>query len=274
MLHGQISRAIISTPIKSAARHFPTSILAQELHNGYNNSYAVQEEKVAQAMLDVQSMEDSSLSSDEREKHQFDLYLKHLERSLLSHPGLWYSFFATHNLENPVMRTTEVINYKQADVSAELMQTEQDIISAVSPDDVLELARRALMASRDAASLAEKSNVFLHELAEKTMVPSESINESMVEEKKTVGSRKLLERKSKKRNVLKKSNNVPFGASTAMGTDKVKRIEKTSDNNDPLRLFLWNPETKKLLTIAEEKDLFAQIQAYLSRMSSNNCTSF
>lgn len=69
------------------------------------------------------------------------------------------------------MRTTEVINNKQTSVSAELMQTEQDDISSVSPEDVLELARRALMASRDAALLAEKSNMLLRELAEKTKVP-------------------------------------------------------------------------------------------------------
>lgn len=104
---------------------------------------------------------------------------------------------------------------------------------------------------------------------------SESINESMAGEKKAVTSRKLLERKSRKKNGFKKSNNVSFETSTTMETDRVKRIKKTFNNDDdPLRLFLRSPETKKLLTIAEEKDLFAQIQAYLRRMSSNNYTSF
>ncbi|XP_020592218.1 RNA polymerase sigma factor sigF, chloroplastic isoform X2 [Phalaenopsis equestris] len=246
MLHGQTSRAIISAPTKSAVRHFPTFILTQVQHNGYDNSYGILEKKVTQAMLDLQSMEDSSLSLEERERNHFDLYMKHLECCLLCHPGLWYSFLTTYNLEYPVKRTREVIN--------------QNITSTTSPEDVLDLAKRALMACQDAALLADKSNIFLHELVDKTLVPRESVAESMVGLKEAVRSKKFLERKSKKRKELKKSNSSAIETSAAMGTDKVKRIEKTFDNKDPLRLFLWGPETKKLLTIAEEKDLIARIQ--------------
>ncbi|XP_028556214.1 RNA polymerase sigma factor sigF, chloroplastic isoform X2 [Dendrobium catenatum] len=259
-LHGQVSRAIFSTPTKSADRHFNTSILTQEQHNYYSSSYGIQEEKGAQAIFDLQSLEDGSLSSDERGKHHFDVYLKHLERRLLYDPGLWYSFLTKYNLEKAVMRTTELINNKKAGVGVELMETEQANTSTMRPEDVLELARRALMASRDAALLAEKSNSFSHELVEKIKVPSESSTESMIGEKKAVRSRKLLERQSKKRNVFKNSSNVPSVTSMATDNVKVKRIDKIFDNNDPLRLFLWGSETKKLLTIAEEKELFAQIQ--------------
>ena len=38
---------------------------------------------------------------------------------------------------------------------------------------------------------------------------------------------------------------------------------KASDSDDPLRLFTWVPETKKLLTAKEESELIVHIQVGL-----------
>lgn len=39
-----------------------------------------------------------------------------------------------------------------------------------------------------------------------------------------------------------------------------KKLSEGFDPNDPLRLFLWGPETRQLLTAEEESALVAQIQ--------------
>ena len=39
-----------------------------------------------------------------------------------------------------------------------------------------------------------------------------------------------------------------------------RKISRSVDNNDALRFFLWGPETRQLLTVKEEKDLFKKIQ--------------
>jgi len=39
-----------------------------------------------------------------------------------------------------------------------------------------------------------------------------------------------------------------------------KKLKEGLDGNDALRLFLWSPETKQLLSIEEESQLIAQIQ--------------
>ncbi len=44
--------------------------------------------------------------------------------------------------------------------------------------------------------------------------------------------------------------------------DVKRKINEGFDPNDPLRLFLWGPETKQLLTFKEESELIAQVQVY------------
>lgn len=262
MLHVHASSVIISTTT-TAAQCFPAFLLTQQKHCNFNNSFATQEEKVARAMVDLQSVEDCSLSSEEREKYHFDLYLENMERGLLYHPGLWYSFISMYNLERPcIMRGAQLINEKHAGVNTDLMQIKQNKVSTISPEVVLALAKRALMASQDAALLMEKSrkvHMFVEKNQDPSFDPSGSTCENSIEGKTTLRSIRLPKRQSKKRKVFTKSTNVPSGTSTGM-TDKVKRIDKFFDNNNPLRMFLWGPETKQLLTITEERDLFVQIQ--------------
>ena len=88
-----------------------------------------------------------------------------------------------------------------------------------------------------------------------------------IKEVMAVRSKRLLERRSKKRKVGKNSNNVAREVSKLMTSDMKEKIDKGLINqNDPLRLFLWGPETKQLLTVKEEKDLFVQIQVCLLQM--------
>lgn len=88
-----------------------------------------------------------------------------------------------------------------------------------------------------------------------------SNDDTFFKEETTVRSRKLLERRSKKRKVSKNPNNFVHHGASSMTINQSKKIDKRLDSNDPLRLFLWGPETKQLLTVKEEKDLFVKIEA-------------
>lgn len=73
----------------------------------------------------------------------------------------------------------------------------------------------------------------------------------------TVRSKRLLKRQSKKLESF-------ILVDTRSAAEINKKINRSLDSNDPLRSFLWGPETKQLLTVKEEKDLFIQIQACLA----------
>lgn len=78
-------------------------------------------------------------------------------------------------------------------------------------------------------------------------------------EEKTVRSTRLLERRSKKRRNPKVAVHENHGSRRA---EVQRKINEGYDPKDPLRLFLWGPETRKLLTAKEESELIVQIQVY------------
>ena len=81
-------------------------------------------------------------------------------------------------------------------------------------------------------------------------------------EEKVVRSTWLQERRSKKRKVSK--TKVVDDSTSLRKKGVEKKLKEGYDQSDPLRLFLWGPETKKLLTVEEEVRLISQIQVLLS----------
>ena len=83
---------------------------------------------------------------------------------------------------------------------------------------------------------------------------------------KTVRSTRLLERRAKQRKSTKSrvidDETYLARKDDAQGRLRVekKKINEELDQNDALRMFLWGPETKQLLTLEEESQLIAQIQ--------------
>lgn len=90
---------------------------------------------------------------------------------------------------------------------------------------------------------------------------SRSLVNLPLEEEKTVRSTRLLERRSKKRR-MPKSEVMIHETYSSRNVDVKRKIREGFDPNDPLRLFLWGPETKQLLTADEESKLIAQVQVY------------
>ena len=84
-------------------------------------------------------------------------------------------------------------------------------------------------------------------------------------EEETVKSTQLLERRRKrlkKRNLL--NSKVPIHDTSVPRSPDVRRKYSEGLNpNDPLRLFLWGPETRQLLTLKEEAELIARVQVHM-----------
>lgn len=80
-------------------------------------------------------------------------------------------------------------------------------------------------------------------------------------------SKRLLERRSKKRRVPKLTV-MTNESNSSRRVDLKRKLSEGSDPNDPLRFFLWGPETKKLLTAEEESKLVVYVQVYLSSLQS------
>lgn len=89
-----------------------------------------------------------------------------------------------------------------------------------------------------------------------------SLISSLSKEGRTVKSTRLQDRRSKKRKKPKHVTTI-HETSNSRGKDSRRKTSENFDPNDPLRLFLWGPETKKLLTAQEESALIVQIQVCL-----------
>lgn len=80
---------------------------------------------------------------------------------------------------------------------------------------------------------------------------------------KIVRSKRLLERQTKRRRVPK-----PQVEDQEMNyrrkPEPRRKFDEGFDPNDPLRLFLWGPETTQLLTAKEEAALIMKIQVCCS----------
>ncbi|KAL4351673.1 hypothetical protein GQ457_06G008630 [Hibiscus cannabinus] len=101
----------------------------------------------------------------------------------------------------------------------------------VEPSNVVALAKKALSASKQAASLAEDLKLDL----------DDSLSNSL-------GSANSLLCQLRRKQLRSRRNDVR------------RKLSQSSDPNDPLQLFLWCPETKQFLTAEEESDLIIQVQ--------------
>ncbi|KAJ0970312.1 hypothetical protein J5N97_023189 [Dioscorea zingiberensis] len=261
VLHDQASRSVSSMPMMSVVRHFPASVLSQEQRDENKTSYSVREEK------SLQHVESGLPFSEEKEKYNFEQYLKYFERRLLHQPGFCYPFQLPHHSKKPVisMSVDSVTSETNGVSSFAPLLVERNNPDCVKPEDVLALAKRAMIASRKAASLAEESDVLESEFNESHFIGLEFEDSSMGDEvltdqEGTVRSNRRLERRLKKRKASKKPNDVVYKVSNSMTVDMNKKLHKIRNQSDPLGLFLGVPETKQLLTVKEERVLFAKIQ--------------
>ncbi|KAK9195533.1 hypothetical protein WN943_003655 [Citrus x changshan-huyou] len=246
MHNEQSAPAVASVPTSSVARHFPTSVLLQEQRDEYRPLlHMFKEDKTSQATSDSRNMETEAFFVEEKNSGDLDQLVQDLEHQFLHWPDLW-------NLSPPMKRGED------PSVSLTMQSLSNDTEESVDaePFDAVALARKALSASKEAASLAENPKLNGAEFTDISLTSSLGYP---LEEVKTVRSTRFLERRSKKRKVSKPkvTNHETYNSRKA---SVKKKLSEGFDPNDPLRLFLWGPETRKLLTADEEFELIAQIQ--------------
>ncbi|URD82943.1 RNA polymerase sigma factor [Musa troglodytarum] len=263
MLLDQASQPTIHVPATQVLHHITASVLSKEQCDDLKTNHLNKVEKSVQATPDKWLADAGRSCSEERGKHEFNQYLRFLECQLPYQHGLWYPFppLDEEKQSLPVSVGPEE-NRTCVSGDSSAMQVE-DTKDCITPADVLALAKKAMIASKIAASLVEQSNILGIEVDKSNFLGFDegSNDDTFFKEETTVRSRKLLERRSKKRKVSRNPNNFVHHGASSMTINRSKKIDKSLDSNDPLRLFLSGPETKQLLTVKEEKNLFAKIEA-------------
>ncbi|KAE9590916.1 putative RNA polymerase sigma-70 like domain, RNA polymerase sigma factor, SigB/C/D/F, plastid [Lupinus albus] len=260
MLHEQATPAVTSCSSSFAARNFPTSVLLQEQHDEYRPLlHMYKEDKTSQATLNTRQMNMASVHEKNNigdaypfvDNFMQQLHLRsHLQNILTSSPR---EEITASSIPQPVTIDSDRPAYGLKS-------------NAVS------LAKQALLASKQAASVAKELKSVIADDADPLpfSMASTSLANCSLGKNKVVRSTRLLERKSKQRKVPKSKvldkESYLARKSDAQGRLRVEKTTKEGfGQNDPLRLFLWGPETKQLLTVEEESQLISQLQD-LSRL--------
>ncbi|XP_059428161.1 RNA polymerase sigma factor sigF, chloroplastic isoform X2 [Corylus avellana] len=244
MLHEQAAPAVTSMLSSSTARRCYTSVLLQEQRDETGPpSHVFKKDVTSWAISERRQMEtEASVHEDKSPGNSYQL-VQDFERQLLHWPGLWHLF--------PSLQTGKDTS---SSLTMQPVTTDMEKPMDVEACNVVALAKKALSASKEAALLAEDSELIGTDFDD----PLGLVNLPL-EEGKRVRSTRLLERRSKKRRVPKPIAPV-YEINSSRNVDVKRKISEGFDPNDPLRLFLWGPETKQLLTAQEESELIAQVQ--------------
>ncbi|KAF7818639.1 RNA polymerase sigma factor sigF, chloroplastic [Senna tora] len=260
MFHEQATPAVTSRTASFAAQHFPTSVLLQEQRDEYRPALRLyKEDKTSQATLNTRQMNVASFHEDNNNLGNVDQLVHDFKQQLQSWPrlrNLLTSLPTEEITTSSILQPVKIDSKKPA---------EGEICEAVA------LAKQALSASKQAASVAEDLKSFKAEDDDDLLalgLPSTHLDDSLLGKTRTVKSTRLLERRSKKRKkpkskVLDEESYLTEKADVKGKLLVEKKINEGFDQNDPLRLFLWGPETKQLLTLEEECQLIAQLQDLL-----------
>ncbi|XP_022978801.1 RNA polymerase sigma factor sigF, chloroplastic [Cucurbita maxima] len=222
-------------------RCFSTSFLSQEQHHECRpQSQILKDDRTYQMTLDKRLME-RSVSIDEGKQIDHDRLVWELKHQAVEWPGLLSSWPSFQMGENKI-----------AAIEKQSNNTGREMLVKEEVENVIALAKKALSVSKQAASLVGKSELV------GTNVDYSSPEDSLSKEGITVKSTRLQDRRSKKRKVPKHVTIIHENHSRRKDTRR--KTGENLDPNDPLRLFLWGPETTKLLTAEEEAKLIVQVQ--------------
>ncbi|KAI3474630.1 hypothetical protein Pfo_029812 [Paulownia fortunei] len=140
-------------------------------------------------------------------------------------------------------------------MTTESISSKSENLMGVEADRVVALAREAFSACKEAASIAKDAKLFGAHLDDSSSIRGLA----SVPVQRTVRSTRLLERQTKRRRVPKPKVEVEE-TNHRKKPESHRKFDEGFDPNDPLRLFLWGPETTQLLTAKEESELIVKIQ--------------
>ncbi|KZV34129.1 RNA polymerase sigma factor sigF, chloroplastic [Dorcoceras hygrometricum] len=190
--------------------------------------------------------DDNNLATDEYVR-DFRLQLQHWQ-------SLSYLWPSLHGKELPSKKTITSVSSKG------------ETLIGVEADHVVALAREALYACKEAASIVKYTNLFeahLHNLPDLIGLANTSLRH-----KRMVRSTRLLERRTKQRRL-------PELRIEVQETNHHRKRESSGksggfDSNDSLQMFLGGSETRQLLTAEEESELISKIQELMKLQEVRN----
>ncbi|XP_015088004.1 RNA polymerase sigma factor sigF, chloroplastic isoform X1 [Solanum pennellii] len=248
MLHEHAAPVLSSVPHTYLGRYVPASAIGPEQQ--FENRlqlHLVKEEKTSLATIDRRLVEAASSELEENDAVDSEQNINALQVQLLHWPGPSYSFPPYYlKGKGPLSPNKEPLHSKG------------DKLMNFEPHSVVALARKALLASKEAALLAEDSK-----LLDDSHFPnflSTNLVDDKLKEQRTVRSTRFIERQSRKRGAPKPIQEVQETNNRSGRPDVRRKVNESIDLNDPLRMFLWGPETKQLLTAKEESELIVKIQ--------------
>ncbi|KAL8516638.1 hypothetical protein ACS0TY_015050 [Phlomoides rotata] len=240
LLHEQVIPALTPLSTTSLAPHPASSVLIQDHRNESKLSLCLKEDSPLPKILDRQLVPASS-SHEGSNSDDLDEYVNAIQLQLLRRPELWYLWPSLRRKGQSFPTTSKSISSKCENVSV------------VEADHVVALAREAFSACEDAISIAKDAKLFgVHVDFSIRDLASDPV-------RRTVRSTRRLERQTKRRKEPK-----PMIEVQEINHDRKREAHRKFDGgydpNDPLRLFLWGPETTQLLTAKEEAELLTKIQ--------------
>ncbi|KAG9441827.1 hypothetical protein H6P81_017681 [Aristolochia fimbriata] len=252
LVNDQATVAVSSTSTTSLAQHFPASVFLQD-HDLKTSLTLGREDKTL-------------LSSSERrpvdipfcEEKKSDQYLKDFQHQLLYWPGFWYLLPSIYSKKEPLTSfrgLTSKLDNNAYDTVAESVDWRH--LSLAEPWNTLALAKKAVIASKEAASLAKNYSALGESLEQGFEHLASQLN---MEEVTVVRSKRLLQRQLVKRKAPKNLLVEHHSQQVRERDPATKTSSRSLDSTDPFKYFLFGHETKRLLTAKEEHDLFVQIK--------------
>ncbi|XP_019459368.1 PREDICTED: RNA polymerase sigma factor sigF, chloroplastic isoform X2 [Lupinus angustifolius] len=239
IIREQAAPAGVSWSCGCSVQNSLTSVLLQEQPDEYRPAlHMYKEDKISQEILYTRQMEMVSVY-EESTTDSADQLVHDFRRQLHLWPGL--QNLLTSPQEGVIAASSTLQN-----VNAE-SERPADSVQC----DTISLAKKVLLSSKQAASVAED------------LKSIKADDDSLPFGKKTVRSTRLLERRYKQRKTSKskvKDEESCIARKKDVLVQEEKKTHEGFEQDDPLRLFLWGPETKKLLTFEEETQLVAHIQ--------------
>ncbi|KAJ1292603.1 hypothetical protein BS78_01G002400 [Paspalum vaginatum] len=233
-----------STGRASTACHYSPSLVAEEqLHHASKDTYLTL--KGEKALLELllgmtlgQRVDGKKLTSQEAEDTDFESYLREATSRALYQPAF-----------------TE----EEEDSTSD---SEGSSASTTKPARSLNLGTLTKEVELPAEEESSTSDTQLDVTnPHRSVDPIHSYEELLSNGQVFIRSKRLVERRSKKRSAPRASSgDVPCSVVSSTKRDKSKKFGRALDPDEPFRLFLRDRETTEFLTAKEEKQMFGQIQ--------------
>ncbi|KAF8708850.1 hypothetical protein HU200_030241 [Digitaria exilis] len=234
MIHDNIGRAM-------TVCHYSPSLVAESQLHGSKDTLTLKGEKaLLELLLDMaldQHVDGKKLIRHETEDSDFESYLRDATSRVIYQPTLIEEDGVTSESSSASIG-------KQAGSLDHL------------PPSVTQTEEVTLPAEESGTSATELDLPQLHRV-DTDHSYKELLNNGQV----FIRSRRLLERRSKKRKATRgSSNDVLCSVVNLKRKDKSKKFGRVLDPDEPFKLFLRDRETTEFLTAKEEKQMFGQIQ--------------